>query len=225
MERISSCSLRSIMASPARPTGGSGRPTGNRWHFTGTWQGRCRCSCWTYARVRSVSSPRWGVTRIRPGRPTVVTSPSFPTGQATASCGSSILKPAVSGRCCSRAARVCRLGLHGFRRLLLPPRDPRDRMKSVSLLLVIGLGVAIGAGACASNPPPQTAPEPNADSAATAVRGREGPDAAAQAEAGPRGAGGGGGGGPARGGGGGGPPPPPRPERGRPPGGDHPPPP
>src|SRR3989442_7671956 len=183
MERISSCSLHSIMASPPRPTRGSGRPTGNRWHFTGTWQGRCRCSCWTYARVRSVSSPRWGVTRIRPGRPTVVTSPSFPTGQATASCGSSILKPAVSGRYCSRAAHGCRLGLHGFRRLLLPPPDRRDRMKSVSLLLVIGLSVAIGAGACSSNPPPQVAPQPNADSAAAAEKARQDSIAAAQAEA------------------------------------------
>src|SRR3989454_6974682 len=182
MERISSCSLRSIMASPVRPTRRSGRPTGNRWHSTGTWQGRCRCSCWTYARVRSVSSPRWGVTRIRPGRPTVVTSPSFPTGQATASCGSSILKPAVSGRCCSRAGRVCRPGLHGFRRLLLPPPNRRDRMKSVSLLLVFGLGAAVIAGAaCGGNPPPQ-APTPNADSAAAAARARADSEAAAQAE-------------------------------------------
>src|SRR2546423_2445334 len=183
MGRTSSCLLPSITALRERPTRRSGRQTGNRWHFTGTWRGRCRCSCWTYARVRSVSSPRWGATRIRLGRPTVVISPSFPTGQATASCGSSILKPAVSGRCCNRAARVCRLGLHGFRRLLLPPPDRRDRMKSVSLLLVIGLGVALVTGACASDPPPQTTPQANADSAAAADRARQDSIAAAQADA------------------------------------------
>src|SRR2546421_8661537 len=187
MGRTSSCLLPSITALRERPTRRSGRQTGNRWHFTGTWRGRCRCSCWTYARVRSVSSPRWGATRIRLGRPTVVISPSFATGQATASCGSSILKPAVSGRCCHRAARVCRLGLHGFRRLLLPPPDRRDRMKSVSLLLVIGLGVALVTGACASNPPPQTTPQANADSAAAADRARQDSIAAAQADADRRG--------------------------------------
>src|SRR5437868_14964030 len=183
MGRTSSCLLPSITALRERPTRRSGRQTGNRWHFTGTWRGRCRCSCWTYARVRSVSSPRWGDTRIRLGRPTVVISPSFPTGQATASCGSSILKPAVSGRCCSRAARVCRLGLHGFRRLLLPPPDRRDRMKSVSLLLALGLGAAvIAAASCGGNPAPQN-PTPNADSAAAAARTRQDSINAAQAEA------------------------------------------
>src|SRR6266702_5206912 len=134
-------------------------------------------------RAQSGSSPQWAATRIRPGRPTAVTSPLFPTGRATASCGSSIWIPAESGHCCSRAGRVCRLGLHGFRRLLLPPPDRRDRMKSVSLLLVIGLGVAIGAGACSSNPPPQVAPQPNADSAAAAEKARQDSIAAAQAEA------------------------------------------
>src|SRR3989449_8210651 len=160
----------------------SGRPTGNRWHFTGTWRAHCRCSCGTCVHARSDSSPRWGVTRIRPGLPTAVISPLFPTGRATASCGSSISTPAESGHCCSRAERVCRLGLHGFRRLLLPPPDRRDRMKSVSLLLALGLGASVIAGAsCGGNPPPQT-PVPNADSAAAAERARQDSAAAAQAE-------------------------------------------
>src|SRR6267154_2260531 len=144
---------------------------GNRWRFTGTCRARCRCSCWTCVRARSGISLQWGATKIRPGPPTAVISPSFPTGRATASCGSSISTPAVSGRYCSRAARGCRRGLHGFRRLLLPPPDRRDRMKSVSLLLVIGLGVAVAA--CPKNPPPQTAPLMNADSAAAAERARQ----------------------------------------------------
>src|SRR6266571_4953924 len=132
-------------------------------------------------RAQSGSSPQWAATRIRPGRPTAVTSPLFPTGRATASCGSSIWIPAESGHCCSRAGRVCRPGLHGFRRLLLPPPDRRDRMKSVSLLLVFGLGAAVIAGAaCGGNPPPQ-APTPNADSAAAAARARADSEAAAQA--------------------------------------------
>src|SRR3989442_5816743 len=160
----------------------SGRPTGNRWHFTGTWRAHCRCSCWTCVPARSDSSPRWGATRIRPGLPTGGSSPLFPTGRATASCGSSISTPAESGHCCSRAERVCRLGLHGFRRLLLPPPDRRDRMNSVSLLLALGLGAAVIAGAsCGGNPPPQT-PVPNADSAAAAERARQDSAAAAQAE-------------------------------------------
>src|SRR6266850_2077294 len=152
---------------------------GSRWRFTGTWRARCRCSCWTCVRARSGSSPRWGATKIRPGPLTAVISPSSPTGRATASCGSSISTPAVSGRCYSRAARGCRLGLHGFRRLLLPPPDRRDRMKSVSWILVIGLGVAVAA--CPSNPPPQN-PVPNADSAAAAEKARQDSEAAAQAE-------------------------------------------
>src|SRR5881296_66233 len=135
------------------------------------------CGC-----AQSGSSPQWAATRIRPERPTAVTSPLFPTGRATASCGSSIWIPAESGHCCSRAGRVCRPGLHGFRRLLLPPPDRRDRMKSVSLLLVFGLGAAVIAGAaCGGNPPPQ-APTPNADSAAAAARARADSEAAAQAE-------------------------------------------
>src|SRR6266566_4163950 len=133
-------------------------------------------------RAQSGSSPQWAATRIRPGRPTAVTSPLFPTGRATASCGSSISTPAESGHCCSRAERVCRLGLHAFRRLLLPPPDRRDRMKSVSLLLALGLGAAvIAAASCGGNPPPQT-PVPNADSAAAVERARQDSAAAAQAE-------------------------------------------
>src|SRR6266536_2821493 len=135
------------------------------------------------ARARSGSSPRWDATRIRPGPPTAVISPLFPTGRATASCGSSISTPAVSGHCCSRAGRVCRLGLHGFRRPLLPPPDRRDRMKSVSLLLALGLGAAVIVGAsCGGNKPPQTV-TPNADSASAAERARQDSIAAAQAEA------------------------------------------
>src|SRR5574341_628989 len=160
----------------------SGRPTGSRWRFTGTWRAHCRCSCWTCVRARSGSSPRWGVTRIRPGHLTAVISPLFPTGRATASCGSSISTPAESGRCCSRAARVCRLGLHGFRRLLQPPPDRRDRMKSVTLLVVLGLSVATVASSCGGNPPPQT-PTPNQDSIAAAERARQDSIAAAEAEA------------------------------------------
>src|SRR3989475_1367474 len=165
----------------------SGRPTGNRWHFTGTWRAHYRCSCWTCVPARSDSSPRWGATRIRPGLPTAVISPLFPTGRATASCGSSISTPAESGHCCSTAERGCRLACHGFRRLLLPPPDRRDRMKSVSLLLALGLGAAVIAGASrGGNPPPQT-PVPNADSAAAAERARQDSPAAAQAERGPHG--------------------------------------
>src|SRR6266487_2401337 len=135
------------------------------------------------ARARSGSSPRWDATRIRPGPPTAVISPLFPTGRATASCGSSISTPAASGHCCSRAGRVCRLGLHGFRKPLLPPPDRRDRMKSVSLLLALGLGAAVIVGAsCGGNPKPQTV-TPNADSLAAAERARQDSIAAAQAEA------------------------------------------
>src|SRR3989442_4112674 len=160
----------------------SGRPTGNRWHFTGTWRAHCRCSCWTCVPARSDSSPRWGATRIRPGLPTGGSSPLFPTGRATASCGSSISTAAESGHCCSRAERVGRLGLHGFRRLLLPPPDRRDRMKSVTLLLALGLGAAvIAAESCGGNQPPQTAVT-TADSAAAAERARQDSAAAAQAE-------------------------------------------
>src|SRR5258706_8693662 len=108
--------------------------------------------------ARSGSSPRWGATRIRPGLPTAVISPLFPTGRATASCGSSILTPAEFGHCCSRVGRVCRRGLHGFRRPHLPPPDRRDRMKSVTLLLALGLGAAVLAGAsCGGKPPPENA--------------------------------------------------------------------
>src|SRR3989454_11228914 len=160
----------------------SGRPTGNRWHSTGTWRAHCRCSCWTCVPARSDSSPRWGATRIRPGLPTAVISPLCPTGRATASCGSSISTPAESGHCCSRAERVCRLGLHGFRRLLLPPPDRRDRMKSVSLLLALGLGAAvIAAASCGGNPPPPT-PVPHPHSAAAPQRARQEAEAASQAE-------------------------------------------
>src|SRR4029077_4466077 len=135
------------------------------------------------ARAPSGSSPRWDATRIQPGLPTAVISPLFPTGRATASCGSSISTLAESGHCCSRAERVCRLGLHGFRRLLLPPPDRRDRMKSVSLLLALGLSAAVIAGtSCGGNPPPQN-PVPNADSAAAAERARQDSINAAQAEA------------------------------------------
>src|SRR5438874_10253304 len=183
MGRTSSCLLPSITALRERPTRRSGRQTGNRWHFTGTWRGRCRCSCWTYARVRSGSSPRWGATRIRLGRPTAVISPLYPTGRATASCGSSISTPAESGHCCSRAGRVCRLGLHGFRRLLLPPPDRRDRMKSVTLLLALGLGAAvIAAASCGGNPAPQNT-TPAVDTAAENQRVRDSINAAnAEAE-------------------------------------------
>src|SRR5438093_8410912 len=133
-------------------------------------------------RAQSGSSPQWAATRIRPGRPTAVTSPLFPTGRATASCGSSIWTPAESGHCCSRAGRVCRPGLHGFRRLLLPPPDRRDRMKSVSLLLTLGLGAAvIAAASCGGNPPPQNT-TPAVDTAAENQRIRDS-IAAAQAEA------------------------------------------
>src|SRR2546421_11490620 len=62
-------------------------------------------------------------------------SPSSPTGRATGSCGLSISTRAVSGHCYSRAARGCRLGLHGFRRLLLPPPDRRDRIDRKSTRL------------------------------------------------------------------------------------------
>src|SRR2546425_2955031 len=183
MERISSCSLHSIMASPGRPTRPSGRPTGNRWHFTGTWRAHCRCSCWTCVPARSDSSPRWGATRIRPGLPTAVISPLFPTGRVTASCGSSISTPAESGHCCSRAGRVCRLGLRGLRRPLLPPPDRRDRMKSVSLLIALGLGAAaIAAASCGGNPPPQNT-TPAVDTAAENQRVRDSINAAnAEAE-------------------------------------------
>src|ERR1051325_4327650 len=152
----------------------SGRPTGNRWRFTGTWRAHCSCSCWTCGPARSGSSARWGATRIRRGPPTASISPLFPTGRVTASCGSSISTPGESGHCCSRAGRVCRRGRRASRRLLLPPPERRDRMKSVSLLLALGLGAAVIAGAsCGKNPPPQTAPQPNADSAAAAERARQ----------------------------------------------------
>src|SRR5689334_19853402 len=155
---------------------------GNRWRFTGTWRVHCRCSCWMCARAQSGSSPRWDATRIRPGPPTAVISPLFPTGRATASCGSLISTPAASGHCCSRAGRVCRLGLRGLRRPLLPPPDRRDRMKSVSLLLALGLGAAVVAAAsCGKNPPPQN-PGPVVDTAAENQRMRDS-IAAAQAEA------------------------------------------
>src|SRR5438552_1531965 len=181
MERTSSRSRHSTTVSPGRPTRRSGRPTGNRWHFTGTWRAHCRCSCWMCVRARSGSSPRWGATRIRPGLPTAVISPLFPTGRVTASCGSSISTPAEYGHCCSRAARVCRLGLHGFRRLLLPPPDRRDRMKSVSLLLALGLGAAVFAAAsCGGNPAPQNT-TPAVDTAAENQRVRDS-IAAAEAE-------------------------------------------
>src|SRR3989449_10658659 len=161
----------------------SGPPTGNRWHFTGTWRARCRCSCWTCGLAQFGNSPRWGATRIRPGLPTAVISPLFPTGRVTASWGSSISTPAESGHCCSRAGRVCRLGLRGLRRPLLPPPDRRDRMKSVSLLLALGLGAAaIAAASCGGNPPPQNT-TPAVDTAAENQRVRDSINAAnAEAE-------------------------------------------
>src|SRR5216117_830479 len=133
------------------------------------------------ARARSGSSPRWDATRIRPGPPTAVISPLFPTGRATASCGSSISTPAASGHCYSRVGRVCRLGHHGFRKPHLPPPDRRDRMKSVSLLLALGLGAAvIAAASCGGKPAPQTT-TPAVDTAAENQRMRDS-IAAAQAE-------------------------------------------
>src|SRR5204862_7254547 len=120
--------------------------------------------------------------RIRPGPPTAVISPLFPTGRATASCGSSISTPAASGHCCSRAGRVCRLGHHGFRKPHLPPPDRRDRMKSVSLLLALGLGAAVVAAAsCGGKPAPQTT-TPAVDTSAENQRVRDS-IAAAQVEA------------------------------------------
>src|SRR5438093_8643527 len=149
-----------------------------RWHFTGTWRAHCRCSCSTCGHARSGSSPRWGATRIRPGLPTAVISPLFPTDRATASCGSSISTPAEFGHCCSRVGRVCRLGLHGFRRPHLPPPDRRDRMKSVTLLLALGLGAAVLTGSsCGGNPPPQNA-TPAIDPAAEHARIRDSINAA-----------------------------------------------
>src|SRR5437667_12234030 len=134
-----------------------------------------------FALARSGSSRRWDATRIQPGRPTAATSPLFPTGRVTVSYGSSISRPAVSGRCCSRAGRVCRPGLHGFRRPLLPPPDRRDRMKSVSLFLALGLGAAmIAAASCGGKPAPQTT-TPAVDTAAENQRMRDS-IAAAQAE-------------------------------------------
>src|SRR3989449_5038912 len=159
----------------------SGPPTGNRWNFTGTWRAHCRCSCWTCGLAQFGSSPRWGATRIRPGLPTAVILPLFPTGRVTASCGSSISTPAESGHCCSRAGRVCRPGLPGLRRPLLPPPDRRDRMKSVSLLLALGLGAAVFAAAsCGGNPAPQNT-TPAVDTAAENQRVRDS-IAAAEAE-------------------------------------------
>src|SRR5437867_7684925 len=130
--------------------------------------------------ARSGRSPRWGATRIRPGLPTAVISPLFPTGRATASCGSSISTPAEFGHCCSRAGRVCRLGLHGFRRPHLPPPDRRDRMKSVTLLLALGLGAAVLTGSSCGGPP---APQNTTPAVDTAAENARIPDSIAPAEA------------------------------------------
>src|SRR5439155_985827 len=125
------------------------------------WRARCRCSCWMCVPARSASSRRSGATRIRRGRPTAATWRSYPIVPGTGSCGSLIWIPAASGRCCSRAARGCRLGLPDFRR---PPRRTPDpwrealEMKRLSLLALAIVAGAVTAAACGGPKPPPAAP-------------------------------------------------------------------
>src|SRR5437588_728185 len=156
---------------------------------TATSRARYRCLSSTYARGRCGSSLQSGGTRIQPGHPTAVIWRSCRIVRDIGSSGSSIWKPAVSARCCNRAARGCRPGLRVCRR---PYRRPLEfgetpPMKRLPLLLLGGF--AIAAVAACPGKKPETTPLPqaaNADSAAEAQRleeerrAREAADAAAR---------------------------------------------